>query len=397
MAFEQTWRWFGPDDPITLEEIRQAGATGVVTALHQIPVGAVWPEDAIMERKRTIAAGRLTWSVAESLPVHDDIKRRSGRYREWIENYKSSIRNLGRCGIGVVCYNFMPVLDWSRTDLEVGFADGSTTTKFEAAVFAVFDLHILRRPHAELSYNHDEIREAERVYSHFGQAEKNALTRTILLGFPGSGEAYTLDGLLADLKTYENLTEETIRENLRLFLREIVPAAEEADVLMAIHPDDPPWSLLGLPRIVSTENDLRQIIGAIDSPSNGIAFCAGSLGASAGNDIVGMAERFAHRVNFVHLRNVKRTGRRDFLEDNHLDGDVDMYGVMTAFLREQQARNQSGRKDSRMPMRPDHGHLMQVDRHRKGVYPGYSLFGRMRGLSELRGMEAAIMRALDLQ
>jgi mannonate dehydratase len=396
MAFEQTWRWFGPQDPISLEEIRQTGATGIVTALHDVPVGKIWTEEAIMERKRRIAAEGMSWSVAESLPVHDDIKRRSGNYHRFIENYRLSLRNLGRCGIDTVCYNFMPVLDWSRTDLHVEFSDGSITTKFELAAFAAFDIYLLHRPGAEQSYSGEQLRKARQLIARMHEDEKVRLLQTILLGFPGSGDAFTLEGLRAALETYEGMNETGLRENLHLFLKEVIPVAEEAGVFMALHPDDPPWPLLGLPRIVGTESDLDFVVQAANSPHNGITFCTGSLGAGAENNLVRMSQRFAERISFVHLRNVRRTGERDFLEDNHMEGDVDMYGVMTALLREQRRRTDAGQSQHRMPMRPDHGHLMAADRHRKGIYPGYSLFGRMRGLAELRGMEIAIRRACNL-
>ncbi|MDZ7288794.1 MAG: mannonate dehydratase [candidate division KSB1 bacterium] len=396
MALEQTWRWFGPKDPISLKEIKQTGATGIVTALHHIPIGEVWPVDEIMKRKRIIEAEGLTWSVAESIPVHEDIKKREGNYRQYLENYKASIRNLGQCGIDTVCYNFMPVLDWSRTDLEVVFKDGSITTKFEAKVFAAFDLFILKRPGAEKNYHEDQIQQAEQYFATLDENQRQKLIQTILLGFPGSWESYTLEKLLSALRDYEGIGDTELRENLYIFLREIIPVAEEAGVLMAIHPDDPPWPLLGLPRVVSHKPDIERILKVNDSPSNGLTLCTGSLGASAKNDLVDMAESFAPRINFVHLRNVTRNQDGDFIEDNHLDGDVDMYGVMKALIIEQKRRVEEGRKDTRMPFRPDHGHLMLPDQHRQGIYPGYSLFGRMRGLAELRGLELGIRRSLGI-
>ena len=396
MAFEQTWRWFGPDDPISLKEIKQTGATGIVTALHHIPVGNVWTVDEIRKRKDAIELEGLVWSVAESLPVHEDIKRRTDRCEEFIENYTASLRNLGTLGIDTVCYNFMPVLDWSRTDLEVEFEDGSVTTRFEQKPFVAFDLFLLRRPGAEASYSEEQRREAQALFDGLDEQGRDRLVKTVLLGFPGSGETYTLDGLRAALLSYERIDGERLRENLRDFLREVIPVAIASGVRMAIHPDDPPWPLLGLPRVVSDAHDVERILATVDDPANGITLCTGSFGASAGNDLVGMAERFARRVNFVHLRNITRDDAGNFIEANHLDGDVDIYGVMKALLVEQNRRAVEEPRNRRMPMRPDHGHLMLADRNRPNIYPGYSLFGRMRGLAELRGMELGIRRALEL-
>jgi mannonate dehydratase len=396
MAFEQTWRWFGPKDPVTLKEIKQTGATGIVTALHQIPSGEIWSADEIIKRKKIIESEGLRWSVAESVPVHENIKKRKENYHHLIENYKESIRNLGKSGIDTVCYNFMPILDWSRTDLRVEFKDGSITTKFEANVFAAFDLFILRRPGAEKSYHADQIRMAEHYYNSIDETQKNQLIQTILLGLPGSLEAYTLDQFRTALREYDEIGEIVLRNNLLSFIREIIPVAETAGVLMALHPDDPPFSLLGLPRVVSSRGDVERIVHIVDSPSNGITLCTGSFGAGIQNDLVDIAEKFAGRINFVHLRNVVRNENGDFLEDNHLDGDIDIYKVMRTLLIEQKRRAREGRKDRRMPMRPDHGHLMIPDQQREGIYPGYSLFGRMRGLAELRGLELGIIRSLDL-
>ena len=394
MGLEQTWRWFGPGDPISLQEIRQAGATGIVTALHQIPVGESWPVDEIKKRKATIEATGLTWSVAESVPVHEDIKRRAGSWRTRIDSYKASVRNLGRCGIDIVCYNFMPLLDWLRTDLNVVFRDGSITTKFDTDAFAVFDLFILNRPGAEGSYGAEQIERARTMHRTMSAGQKDSLTRTVLLGFPGSLEAYTLDGLRTALHLYDDIAAPALRENLRDFLKEIIPVAAESGVTMAIHPDDPPWPVLGLPRVVTDSEDIDSVVAASDGPANGLTLCTGSFGAKHTNDLVQIARRFAHRTAFVHLRNVSRNERGDFLEENHLEGDVDMYGVMRELVLEQMRRIAEGRPGGRMPFRPDHGHLMSPDMHRQGVYPGYSLFGRMRGLAELRGLELGISRSL---
>lgn len=396
MAFEQSWRWFGPHDPVSLKEIKQAGATAIVTALHQIPAGEVWPVDEIMKRKKLIAAEGLRWSVAESIPVHENIKKQKDKFQSLIDNYKESVRNLGRCGIGIVCYNFMPVLDWSRTDLRVVFRDGSITTKFEAKAFAAFDLFILKRHDAEKNYRPDQIDAARHFFDSMDAAQKEKLKQTVLLGLPGSLEAYNLDEFAAALREYDNITEADLRQHLYHFIREVIPVAAEAGVLMAIHPDDPPWSLLGLPRVVSNKQDIDRILGVVDSLSNGLTLCTGSFGAGYNNDLVDIAESFARRISFVHLRNVARNPEGDFLEENHLEGDIDIYGVMKVLLKEQRRRMDEGRKDSQIPMRPDHGHLMSVDEHKKGIYPGYSLFGRMRALAELRGLELGIQRSFGL-
>lgn len=396
MGFEHTWRWFGPKDPISLKEIKQTGATGIVTALHHIPTGEVWTIDEILKRKKTIENEGLTWSVVESVPVHENIKKRKDNYKVLIENYKETIRNIGKCGIDTICYNFMPVLDWSRTDLNVTFRDGSITTKFDAKVFAAFDLFILKRKNAEKDYSQEKIDEAKKYFETLNESEIKKLTDTVLLGLPGSLEAYTLEQFRDALNDYNNIGDKELRSNLYEFIREIIPVAEESNVRMAIHPDDPPFPLLGLPRVVSSSEDIEKILNTVNSNANGITLCTGSLGAGYFNNCVDIAERFADKVNFIHLRNVWRNEEGDFLEENHLEGDVDMYGVIKALLLEQKKRKESGRSDYRMPMRPDHGHLMIPDMNREGIYPGYSLFGRMRGLAELRGLELGISRSLDL-
>ncbi len=396
MAFEQTWRWFGPNDPISLKEIKQTGAAGIVTALHQIPVGDVWQISEIQKRKDQIESEGLVWSVVESLPVHEDIKKKRNNYKQLIENYKQSIRNLSKCGIDIVCYNFMPVLDWSRTDLRVVFKDGSITTRFEMSVFAAFDLFILKRQDAEKNYNEYQVRKAKEYFESLNDKQKQALTGTILLGLPGSFETFSLDQFKYSLNEYNGIGDDGLRESLSEFIKEIIPAAEEAGVYMVIHPDDPPFSLLGLPRIVSSKIDLQFLLNAYDSPNNGLTLCTGSLGSGAQNNLIDITESFAGKVNFVHFRNVRKTNGNDFIEDNHLDGDVDIYTVMKILLVEQDKRIKAGRIDSRLPLRPDHGHLMQPDQNRGKIYPGYSLFGRMRGLAELRGLEIGIRRSLGL-
>ena len=394
MAFEQTWRWFGPKDPVKLQEIKQTGATGIVTALHYIPTGEIWSIDEIMKRKQLIESEELKWSVVESVPIHENIKKRKYNYRQLIDNYKESIRNLGKCGIDTICYNFMPVTDWARTDLKVKFKDGSITTKYEAKAMAAFDLFILKREDAEKDYSSSQINAAEKYLKNLDKAGKEKLIETVLLGLPGSLEAYTLREFKSAVGEYDEISESDLRENLYSFIKEIIPAAEEAGVLMGIHPDDPPWSLFGLPRIVSNKKDYEKIIKLVDSTSNGITFCTGSLSAGYKNDLVDMAQSLAKRINFIHLRNVSRNVEGDFLEENHLEGNVDIYGVMKALIIEQNRRLAEGEKNSRMPMRPDHGHLMLPDQNKEGIYPGYSLFGRMRGLAELRGLEMGIRFSL---
>ncbi|MBN2424080.1 MAG: mannonate dehydratase, partial [Calditrichaceae bacterium] len=314
MGLEQTWRWFGPNDPITLKEIKQTGATGIVTALHQIPVGHIWPVGEIEKRKSLIEKEGLFWSVVESVPVHEDIKKQKGDFRLYIENYKQTIRNLALCGIDTVCYNFMPVLDWSRTNLKVKFKDDAITTKFDADIFAAFDLFILKRSGAEANYSDEQIKRAQSQLDKMDENAKNNLLQTILLGLPGSLEAYTIEGFKKALAEYRDISEDQLRDNLLHFIREIVPVAEEAGVLMAIHPDDPPWSLLGLPRVVGNQNDISQIINVVDSPSNGLTLCTGSFGAGYHNDLVELTRRFAHRISFIHLRNLTRNEDGDFME-----------------------------------------------------------------------------------
>ena len=396
MAFEETWRWFGPNDPITLKEIKQTGATGIVTALHHIPIGEVWLIDDIRKRKQIIETEEFTWSVVESVPVHENIKKRKGNYQQLILNYQQTIKNLGTCGIDIVCYNFMPVLDWSRTDLNVMFKDGSITTKFEFKVFAAFDLFILKRKNAEKCYLPNQLQQAKEYFDTLTEDQKKKLTETILLGLPGSLQVYTLEEFRNAIADYNEIGETELREHLSLFLQEIIPTAEESGVSMALHPDDPPFSLLGLPRIVSNKKDIEQIFSAVASPANGLTLCTGSFGAGYDNNLVELAAQFSDRIHFIHLRNVHRNKEGDFLEDNHLEGDIDIYGVMKTLLIEQQRRMNNGQKDHRMPFRPDHGHLMTPDQHREGIYPGYSLFGRMRGLAELRGLELGIIRSLEL-
>jgi mannonate dehydratase len=390
---EQTWRWYGPNDPITLEEIRQTGATGIVNALHHVPNGQVWTVEDIMERKQMIEAAGLTWSVVESVPVHEDIKKQKGNYLQHIESYKQSIINLGKCGISTICYNFMPVLDWSRTDLAFDFGDGSKALKFDMAVFAAFDIYLLKREGAAEDYSEKIKKEAKSYFDRMTESDTQKLIDNVLKGLPGSEESWDLNSFGDVLKEYDGIDDKKFKEHLFFFLKEIIPVAERAGVRMAIHPDDPPFSLLGLPRIVSNLNDLMKLCAAVDSPSNGITLCTGSLGAGYTNNLVEIANKLAHRINFVHLRNVSCDAEGNFLENNHLEGNVDMYGVVKEVVMEENRRKESGRVDWQIPLRPDHGHQM-LDDLKKVTNPGYSLYGRMRGLAELRGLELGIRESL---
>lgn len=398
---EQTWRWYGPNDPVTLADIRQAGATGIVTALHDIHIGEVWPVEELEKRKRLIEwddskktpkKRGLTWSVIESIPVHEDVKLGKANRNKYIEKYKQGLINVGEVGIPTVCYNFMPVVDWTRTNLSYKLQDGARALAFNMAEFAAFDLYILKRPDAEKDYSQVIIEKAKNKFGSMSSEKRYILQKNIIAGLPGSQEGYTLEEFQAKLDEYKDIDDAKYRENLACFLRAVVPVAEEAGVKLAIHPDDPPKPLFGLPRVVSTEDDLNYLLNVIDSVSNGFTLCTGSFGVRPDNDLPGMVDRLGSKLNFAHLRSTQRDSEGNFHEASHLRGDVDMFAVITAILKEQKKRQSVYRPDDVIPMRADHGHTI-LDDLKKKTNPGYSAIGLLRGMAELRGLELGIERS----
>lgn len=386
---QETWRWFGPQDPISLAQIRQAGATGIVSALSHIATGEVWGRDDIAARKQVIEAAGLVWSVVESVPLHNDIKTRSGDFERMIANYQQTLLNLGEQGIHTVCYNFMPVVDWTRTNLRYTLPDRSEALRFDIADFAAYDIHVLARSGAERDYPSEIVARAEAYYQSLDQAAIDALERNIIAGLPGGEGAYDRAGIRAAIDHFNQFDNDSYRANLIAFLKAITPAAESAGVRMVIHPDDPPFSLFGLPRVVSTAEDVRKLRAAVASPSNGLTLCAGSFGARGDNDLVGMVREFGEHIHFVHLRNIRREADGSFYESAHLDGDNDIVGLVSALLDLELAAGAEGRQ---IAMRPDHGHTMESEQNDPRLQPGYSYAGRMKGLAELRGVVHALTR-----
>jgi len=389
---EQCWRWYGPNDPVTLDHIKQAGATGIVTALHDIYDGSAWPLDAILERKRIIEAAGLTWSVVESIPVHNSIKTGTPERERYAGWYRDTIRALAKAGISTICYNFMPVVDWTRTDLMYRLPTTGYALRFDALDFAAYDVFVLKRPNAEASYSPARLQEAQARLKTLSSEDIDRIERNLIAGLPATERTYNRETMRDALADYAAIGPAELRANLAWFLKEIIPVAEEVGARMCIHPDDPPFSLYGLPRIVSTADDARFIVGTVDSPSNGLTFCTGSYGVRADNDLVAMIEEFGPKIHFAHLRNVTREADGSFYEAEHLEGSTDMAAVILALMKEEARRRKEGRSDWRIPMRPDHGHLLADDIGKTRINPGYSLIGRLKGLAELRGIMRAVER-----
>lgn len=394
MKMTQTWRWYGPNDPVSLMDVKQAGATGIVNALHHIPNGDIWSVEEIQKRKYEIEASGLSWDVVESLPVHEKIKTRTANFQQIIENYKVSMQNLASCGVNVICYNFMPILDWTRTRLDKLMEDGSLALEFNASELRVFDLQILQREGAENYYTFAEIEEAKNLFQKISSSDIQRISDNVLKGLPGSEEGYSMEEFKAMLDTYKGIDGDLLRSHLVQFLKKIIPLAESLGIRMCIHPDDPPFSLLGLPRVVSTKDDYQYIFDQVPSLSNGITFCTGSLGVRADNDLSAIFDAFADRVHFLHLRSTKRDAQGNFFEADHLIGDVDMFEIITRVIKEQRRRVIEKREDASIPMRPDHGHQMLDDLVKPKINPGYSAIGRLRGLAELRGLEWGINKMI---
>jgi mannonate dehydratase len=390
----QTWRWFGPQDPVTLRDVKQAGATGVVTALHDFYRGEAWPLDEVLKRKAEIEAAGLAWSVVESIPVHDAIKLRNDKCSQYVDAWKDSLRAIANAGVRIVCYNFMPVVDWTRTDLMWAFPSTAFALRFDLIDFAVYDVFILQRKSAEADYSSEQITTANLRFEAMPEHRRKSLEQTIIAGLPGAEASYDRESLRRKIEKYEDLAPEDLRANLISFLQEVAPVAEELGIRLAIHPDDPPWPLFGLPRVVSTASDARSILRSVDTPANGLTFCVGSYGARADNDLLAMIREFGPRIHFAHLRQVTRESYKTFHEAEHLAGSSDMVGVISALLAEE-ARRRERREDYEIPMRPDHGHLLSIDAGRKSN-PGYSFVGRLRGLAELRGVISALQYKADL-
>lgn len=388
ISMTQTMRWYGPNDVLSLKDLKQAGISGIVTALHEIPVGEVWTEEAILERRNLIKSFGMQWSVIESLPVHEDIKKRAGNYKQYIENYKISLQNIGKCGIPVVAYNFMPILDWVRTDHFHENEQGASVLKYDPLKFAYFDLFLLKRKNVEKDYTDEQISAAKELGNNLSSEEKEELFKSILLGLPGSTENFTAEIIKDLLDSYSHINDEKLRENLVYFLSEVIPTAEESQVKLAIHPDDPPFSVLGLPRVVSNHEDLKFIFDNVKSKANGLCYCTGSLGANPAHNLLDIYDEFEERIHFLHLRNVKKKVTGVFMESDHLDGDVPMVAVVKRIVNTLQKRKQS------IPMRPDHGYLHTLEAD-KNYYAGYSFIGRLKGLSELRGLELGLQESLN--
>ena len=394
MKMTQTWRWYGPNDPVSLLDVRQAGATGVVNALHHIPNGDIWSVKEIQKRKNKIEKAGLTWDVVESLPVHEKIKTRSADFEQIIENYKESMKNLAACGVYVICYNFMPILDWTRTRLDMTLENGSLALEYNASELRVFDLYILRREGAEQDYTIEEIEQAKNQFKNLEALDIQRISDNMLKGLPGSEEGYSMQEFKDMLDTYKGINADQLRSHLVQFLSEIIPLAEELGIRMCIHPDDPPFTLLGLPRVMSTQADYQFIFDQVPPMSNGITFCTGSLGVRADNDLPAIFDAFADRVHFLHLRSTKRDAEGNFYEADHLTGDVDMFEIITRVIKEQRRRVAENRQDASIPMRPDHGHQMLDDLVKLKINPGYSAIGRLKGLAELRGLEWGINKMI---